>query len=122
MGEEAEAHTTRRRYTHPLHSHNNDTARTRTKKKETDRQAGSMNKFLLLVVLASVMASSVSCGTRKLAQNSFPLRFDRAANDFAGEFFDEYIDEADWLPETYEYDSLITEVGARSPTSSAASF
>ena len=53
-----------------------------------------MNKFLLLVVLASVMASSVSSGTRKLAQNSFPLRFDRAANDFTGEFFDEYIDEA----------------------------
>jgi hypothetical protein len=40
------------------------------------------------------MASSVSCGTRKLAQNSFPLRFDRATEDFTGEFFDEYIDEA----------------------------
>jgi hypothetical protein len=75
----------------------------------SDRQAGSMNKLILLVVLASVMASSVSCGTRKLAQNSFPLRFDRATEDFTGEFFDEYIDEADWLPETYEYDSLITE-------------
>merc|ERR1712157_527973 len=67
--------------------------------------------FLVLLVSCMCMASSVSCGgSRKLAQqNQFPLRFDRATSDFTGEFFDEYIDEADWLPETYGYDELITE-------------
>merc|ERR1711937_233582 len=67
--------------------------------------------FLVLLVSCMCMASSVSCGgSRRLAQqNQFPLRFDRATSDFTGEFFDEYIDEADWLPETYGYDELITE-------------
>ena len=67
--------------------------------------------LMVVVLVACFTNTMVAAGGRRQlkVENVFPLNLQGAADDFQSEFFEEYIEDASWLPDTYEYDDLITE-------------